>query len=125
MTLTEATRGACKSATRATTPKRFNNSTRQMTISPITISEAKDRLPIPSLWGILNLAGDPPVKDGVYRSPFREDGNPSFSIFANGTRFKDHATGESGDAITFYAMARGIQNREALKEFLTLAAQWT
>lgn len=96
-----------------------------MTISPITITEAKDRLPIPTLWRILNLVGDPPAKDGVYRSPFREERNPSFSIFANGTRFKDHATGESGDAITFYAMARGIENRDAVKEFLNLAAQWT
>jgi hypothetical protein len=96
-----------------------------MTISPITISEAKNRLPIFALWKILNLNGEPPAKDGVYRSPFREERNPSFSIFANGTRFKDHATGERGDAITFYAMARGIGNREATKEFLTLAAQWT
>ena len=96
-----------------------------MTLSPITIAEAKARLPIFSLWRILNFDGIPPAKDGVYRSPFREDGNPSFSIFDNGTRFKDHATGESGDAITFYAMARGIENRDAVKEFLNLAAQWT
>jgi len=96
-----------------------------MTISPMTISEAKDRLTIPTLWRLLRLNDEPPAKDGVYRSPFREERNPSFSIFANGTRFKDHATGESGDAITFYAMARGIGNREAVKEFLTLAAQWT
>ncbi len=96
-----------------------------MTISPITITEAKDRLTIPTLWRIMSLPSDPPARDGVYCSPFREERNPSFSIFANGTRFKDHATGESGDAITFYAMARGIENREAVKQFLTLAAQWT
>jgi len=95
-----------------------------MTLQPITITEAKARLTIPILW-TLTFPGDAPAKDGVYRSPFREERNPSFSIFANGTRFKDHATGESGDAITFYAMARGIGNREAVKEFLTLAAQWT
>lgn len=95
-----------------------------MTLSQITITEAKARLSIFALWRIQNLNGNPPAKDGVYRSPFREDGNPSFSIFANGTRFKDHATGESGDAITFYAMARNIENREAVKEFLTLAASW-
>jgi DNA primase len=77
------------------------------------------------IWRVLTLNGEPPVRDGVYRSPFREERNPSFSIFANGTRFKDHATGDSGDAITFYAMARGIENRDAVKEFLNLAAQWT
>lgn len=96
-----------------------------MTSRLITIPEAKVRLTIPSLWALLTLPGDPPARDGVYRSPFREERNPSFSIFANGTRFRDHATGESGDAITFYAMARGIENRDAVKEFLNLAAQWT
>ena len=95
-----------------------------MPLQPITIPEAKERLTIHILW-TLTFPGEPPAKDGVYRSPFREDGNPSFSIFANGTRFKDHATGESGDAITFYAMARGIENREAVREFLNLAAQRT
>jgi hypothetical protein len=95
-----------------------------MTTAQITIPEAKARLTIPILWTLI-FPGDPPARDGVYRSPFREERNPSFSIFANGTRFKDHATGESGDAITFYAMARGIGNRDAVKEFLTLAAQWT
>lgn len=96
-----------------------------MNTSQISILEAKERLRIPTLWRVLTLNGTPPCKDGVYRSPFREDGKPSFSIFANGTRFKDHGTGESGDAITFYAMARGIENREAVKQFLTLASRWT
>lgn len=89
----------------------------------MTIPDAKARLTIPTLWRILNLNGEPPSKDGVIRSPFREERNPSFSIYAGGTRFKDHATGEGGDAITFYAMARGIGNREATKEFLALAAR--
>jgi DNA primase len=107
------------------TPFAFSAKTEQrMTKPTITITEAKNRLPIFTVWRVLTLNGNPPAKDGVYHSPFREDGNPSFSIFANGTRFKDHATGESGDAITFYAMARNIENREAVKEFLTLAATW-
>lgn len=88
----------------------------------LTLAEAKERLPIQTLWRFLALHEPVPERDGVYRSPFREERKPSFSIFANGTRFKDHATGESGDAITFYAMARGIGNREATKEFLSLAA---
>lgn len=92
-----------------------------MTISQITIPEAKERLRIPTLWKILNLSGEPPARDGVCRSPFRDDSSPSFSIYANGTRFKDHGTGDGGDAITFYAMARRIENREAVREFLALA----
>jgi len=93
-----------------------------MNTSQMTISEAKTRLRIPSLWRILNLPGDPPPRDGVYCSPFREDSIPSFSIFSEGKRYKDHGTGEGGDAINFLALARGIENREAVQEFLKLAA---
>lgn len=32
-------------------------------------------------------------------SPFREDSSPSFSLYANGQRFKDHGTQESGDLL--------------------------
>lgn len=35
----------------------------------------------------------------TFRSPLREDANPSFSIFANGERWKDFATGEGGDIL--------------------------
>ena len=89
----------------------------------MTISEAKDRLRIPTLWRRLVLPGEPPACDGVCRSPFREDSSPSFSIYAGGTRFKDHGSGDGGDAITFLAMARRIGNREAVLEFLDLAAR--
>ncbi|MDA7921296.1 CHC2 zinc finger domain-containing protein [Verrucomicrobiales bacterium] len=89
----------------------------------ITIPEAKERITIPHLWAILTLSGDPPIKDGVYQSPFRDDSSPSFSIFAGGRRFKDHGTGEGGDAITFLALARGIDNRDAVKEFVTIASR--
>ena len=95
-----------------------------MNISQITISEAKDRLSIPALWRMMSLPGEPPVRDGAYRSPFREDSTPSFSIYANGTRFKDHGTGEAGDAIQFLALARGIDNREACRDFLDLAEHY-
>lgn len=116
-------RTAGKSANTASISKPPENLILKMITTPIEISEAKNRLPIPKLWTILNLNGDPPPHDGVCRSPFRDDSTPSFSIYANGTRFKDHGTGEGGDAIAFYAIARGIDNREAFQEFLQLADQ--
>jgi hypothetical protein len=55
------------------------------------------------------------------RSPFREDRNASFSVFGDGRRWKDFASGEGGDAIDFLALARGIDTRTATKEFLSMA----
>jgi hypothetical protein len=82
------------------------------------IAEAKQRLRITALWPMLGLSGRPAKR---CHSPFREDKDASFSVFTakDGVeRFKDFATGESGDAIEFLARARGITNREALPEFL-------
>ncbi len=89
----------------------------------MTIQEAKERIRIPDLWRILNITGKAPAPVEVVRSPFRDDTRESFSIFADGKMFKDHGTGEGGDAISFYAMARGIENREAVKEFVAMASQ--
>jgi hypothetical protein len=35
-------------------------------------------------------------------SPFRDERHPSFSVYDEGRRWKDHATGEGGDAFDFY-----------------------
>lgn len=55
---------------------------------------------IPELWVMLGLPGEP-RHHGAMRSPFREDRTPSFSLFAEGRAWKDHATGDGGDAIEF------------------------
>jgi len=54
-------------------------------------------------------------------SPFREDRHPSFSVFDNGRAWKDHATGEHGDAVDFLAKACGITLPEACRELIDLA----
>jgi hypothetical protein len=59
------------------------------------LQAAKEELPIPALWHLLNLAGKPGKS---CKSPFREDRNPSFSIYDDGRKWKDHATGQGGDA---------------------------
>lgn len=48
------------------------------------------------------------------KSPFRDDHKPSFSVFADGTAWKDHATGESGDVFTFLQLAHKCSFEEAL-----------
>lgn len=67
-------------------------------------AEARAAYNIPGAWAMLQLPGEPNAR---CRSPFREDRNPSFSIFDNGRAWKDHATGEGGDLIEFIRTALG------------------
>ena len=55
------------------------------------------------------------------RSPFRDDKNPSFSVFADGAAWKDHATGEAGDIFTFYQKATGLPFKDAVEKLEVLA----
>lgn len=80
---------------------------------------ALEALRIPELWERLNLPGCPARS---CRSPFRADRTPSFSVYAEGRRWKDHATNEGGDAIAFFAAAHeGINRKEAWKAYCILA----
>jgi hypothetical protein len=85
------------------------------------LKEAISRLPIPVLWQKLGLSGR--VKNNcVLKSPLRnDDRHPSFSIYANGTRFKDHGTGEGGDSFDFYKAVTGLKGKEAYVQFLRVA----
>src|SRR5262249_3507154 len=58
------------------------------------------------------------------RCPFHQpDNHPSFSVFVKDGQhyWKCHAGCGEGDAIDFLAKARGIDTKEATKEFLRLA----
>ncbi len=85
---------------------------------PDLIGEAKRRLTIPEIWEKLGLPGMPGKS---CRSPFREDRAPSFSIYADGSRWKDHATGENGDALDFMAKAMNRPVSETVAAFLAWA----
>ena len=82
------------------------------------IAEAKKRVTIPQLWVRLGLPGTPGTS---CRCPWRPDRHPSFSVFANGTRWKDHGTGDSGDAVDFYQQVTGLAHGAACHQFLALA----
>lgn len=73
-----------------------------------TMSYLKARYSIAQAWRDLGLDGEPAK---ICRSPFpgehkNGDAHPSFSVFADGGRFKDHATGAGGDVFDFVAKAR-------------------
>ena len=84
----------------------------------MNIAEAKLRLTIPILWEILGLPGEPAES---CCSPFREDAHPSFSIFAQGTRYYDHGEGDGGDAVDFLRRGTGLSKSANCRMFIKLA----
>jgi hypothetical protein len=95
---------------------------RQMAIdeeSKALLEEAKARLPVyPVLWqhfGFPDPIGNPT------NSPLRDDRHPSFSIYDEGARWKDHASGDGGDSFDFYQRVVGRIAKEAFREFVILA----
>jgi hypothetical protein len=91
-------------------------------ISRSELEAAKERLRIPELWRILNLAGEPPARDDVkFSSPFRIDVRPSCSFRYGGKRMKDWSTDKSYDAIDFLREALGINKGEAIRRFVEIA----
>lgn len=74
------------------------------TAPPDVFEELRQRYTIAQAWQALGLPGEP-KEHGMMRSPFRDERTPSFSIFDNGTGFKDHGTGVGGDLIEFIRVA--------------------
>lgn len=79
------------------------------------IEDIKARWDIPTTWLKLGLPGDPKI--GMNKSPFRDDRNPSLSIYSNGQKWKDHASDEGGDVIDFVQRALNCDSKEALAWF--------
>ena len=83
--------------------------------SPLEV--ALERLTIPELWRLLDLAGTPKQS---CRSPFREDKTPSFSIYDGGRRWKDHGTDEEGDAADFVAKAHNLSKEDGARKLIEI-----
>ena len=83
---------------------------------------AIEKLTIDFLW---DHFGYGPKKGNPVRSPFRNESNPSFSIYRdkNGKqRFKDHGQSDHrGDSFDFFQLAIKKDSHEAFKPFLELA----
>jgi hypothetical protein len=84
-----------------------------------TLADAKARLNIHALWNHFNFTGKPAAS---CRCPWREDHKPSFSVFDGGTRWKDFATDEAGDAVDFFQRASGLPQKDACRKFIELAS---
>ena len=79
-------------------------------ISKDSLDLAKERITITSAWLRLDLPGVPGTS---CPSPLRKDKKPSFSVYDDGRAFKDHATGESGDVLSFVQLATGWNFKES------------
>lgn len=82
----------------------------------INYQEHRDRLReiyrIADAWRDLGFEGQPSKS---CRCPWREDRNPSFSVFDEGRKFKDFSTDEVGDVFAFVMLALGYSFKDALK----------
>lgn len=79
----------------------------------LSIQELKSRMRIDQAWRLLSLPGDP-VK--CCKSPFRpEERHASFSVYAESTRAKDHATGETFDVVDFIKKALDCDTAGAVR----------
>jgi hypothetical protein len=67
---------------------------------------------IPDAWRDLGLPGEPALS---CKSPWRDERNPSFSIYDDGRKFKDHATGEQGDVFEFVKLSLDSGFKEAVR----------
>ena len=81
------------------------------------LNDLKAAYRIAAAWRDLGMPGEP---GKICRSPFpgehkHGDVNPSFSVFADGTRWKDFSTGESGSVLDLIAKARGCDVAEAIR----------
>jgi hypothetical protein len=77
-------------------------------------------LTIPVLWHRLGLPGQVTGNCRV-RSPLRDDRSPSFSIYAGGTRWKDHGTGQGGDSFNLYQAVKKLNAKAAWRSFVDLS----
>ena len=84
----------------------------------MTIQEAKARLDIPAVAARLLPNWKPQTS---CHSPWREDKNPSFSVYDDGQKWKDLATGEHGDAVDFLAKTLDVARSEGINRFIAMA----
>ncbi len=109
-----------KKATSAAASAAANASTAE---DKALLEEAKAALPFPVLFKHFGLPEIILDQNGccLTNSPLRKDEHPSFSIYDNGQRCHDHATGEDYDNYEFYQRKVGKNASHAFRPFVTLA----
>ena len=95
---------------------RFNRPFQSKSAARPDLAERREKvfsaITIPRCWHALGLNGEP---GKTCRTPWREDRSPSFSIYDESSKWKDHATGEGGNVIDFVMRATGRDFLPALE----------
>lgn len=68
------------------------------------LKQAKESITIPQAWKMLGLKGEP---KSSCCSPWRDEKTPSFSIYENDTKWKDHGEQIGGDVVGFVRRSLG------------------
>lgn len=76
------------------------------------IERVKDCFTIEDAWHALGLEGTPAKS---CRCPWRDDRRASFSVWADGRRWHDHASGAGGDVIDFVKEAADLPTADAVR----------
>jgi hypothetical protein len=85
------------------------------------LKRAIDVLTIPVLWQRLGLRGKV-TGNCCVKSPLRDDDrSPSFSVYGNGRRWKDHGTGLGGDSFDLYQALKKLSAKAAWRPFIDLS----
>ncbi|MDB4781940.1 bifunctional DNA primase/polymerase [Akkermansiaceae bacterium] len=97
-------------------PKNVTKAERPITTKPKApiqndFDSLKEVYRIHDAWEDLELPGEPSES---CQSPFRDDLNPSFSVFDAGRKWKDHGADEQGDVFDFVQKATGFEGYNAL-----------
>ena len=86
------------------------------------VRAAKEKVRIANAWQLLNLPNPPLAGNKCVKSPFRPEKKASFSIFAEGRAFNDHADDAAkGDVISFIRIAAHCDYAEARRLLLEWA----
>lgn len=82
-----------------------------------------ERLTLADVWELAPDGSPAPERDGVRKSPFRDDAHPSFSISDNLTAWKDFATGEKRQGVwNFVQASRPEWSKSQIAKYLIAAA---
>ncbi len=79
--------------------------------------EIRNAYPVQAAW--LDEGFPKPRSWRNCNSPFRDDSHPSFSVFDDGRKWKDHGTNDSGDVFDFIAKANYCEFKKSHEIILT------
>ena len=85
-----------------------------------SLDDLKEQININELADLIDIRRDGAVRNGnaLYFSPVRDEKNASLSVFDQGKKWKDHATGDGGSCLDFVIYAGVAPNLQTAANYL-------